>query len=204
MKNSQDILTGNRSGRPLCLPDYKLTTQCRATTEGCPYEFIFSFPSLSLGTRKFINLMGEVRKLRPEKRRIKVKIKKIDHIGVAVKSIDEAKKIYEGFLGLKVTELETVAEQKVTTAFLPAGESEIELLESTSPDGAVAKFIDSKGEGMQHIAFAVEDIEGALKELKDKGVRLIDEKPRKGAGGKKIAFIHPKETGGVLIELCEG
>jgi methylmalonyl-CoA epimerase len=132
-----------------------------------------------------------------------VKIKKIDHIGVAVKSIGEAKKIYEGFLGLKVTELETVAEQKVTTAFLPAGESEIELLESTSPDGAVAKFIDSKGEGMQHIAFAVEDIEGALKELKDKGVRLIDEKPRKGAGGKKIAFIHPKETGGVLIELCE-
>ncbi len=133
-----------------------------------------------------------------------MKIKKIDHIGVAVKSIDEAKKIYEGFLGLKVTELETVAEQKVTTAFLPAGESEIELLESTSPDGAVARFIDSKGEGMQHIAFGVEDIEGALKELKDKGVRLIDEKPRKGAGGKKIAFIHPKETGGVLIELCEG
>jgi methylmalonyl-CoA/ethylmalonyl-CoA epimerase len=132
-----------------------------------------------------------------------VKIKKIDHIGVAVKSIDEAKKIYEGFLGLKVTELETVAEQKVTTAFLPAGESEIELLESTSPDGPVARYIDSKGEGMQHIAFAVEDIEGALKELKDKGVRLIDEKPRKGAGGKKIAFIHPKETGGVLIELCE-
>ena len=133
-----------------------------------------------------------------------MKIKKIDHIGVAVKSIDEAKKIYEGFLGLKVTELETVAEQKVTTAFLPAGESEIELLESTSPDGPVARYIDSKGEGMQHIAFAVEDIEGALKELKDKGVRLIDEKPRKGAGGKKIAFIHPKETGGVLIELCEG
>lgn len=132
-----------------------------------------------------------------------MKIKKIDHIGVAVKSIDEAKKIYEGFLGLKVTGLETVAEQKVTTAFLPAGESEIELLESTSPDGAVARFIDSKGEGMQHIAFGVEDIEGALKELKDRGVRLIDEKPRKGAGGKKIAFIHPKETGGVLIELCE-
>ena len=133
-----------------------------------------------------------------------MKIKKIDHIGVAVKSIDEAKKIYEGFLGLKVTEIETVAEQKVKTAFLPTGESEVELLESTSPDGAVARFIDSKGEGMQHIAFGVEDIEGALKELKDKGVRLIDEKPRKGAGGKKIAFIHPKETGGVLIELCEG
>jgi methylmalonyl-CoA epimerase len=133
-----------------------------------------------------------------------VKVKKIDHIGVAVKSIDEAKKIYEAILGLKVTELETVAEQKVTTAFLPTGESEIELLESTSTDSPVAKYIDSKGEGMQHIAFAVEDIEGALKELKDKGVRLIDEKPRKGAGGKKIAFIHPKETRGVLIELCEG
>ncbi len=132
-----------------------------------------------------------------------MKIKKIDHIGVAVKSIDETLKLYEGLLGLKVTETETVAEQKVTTAFLPTGESEIELLESTSPDGAVAKFIDSKGEGMQHVAFAVENIEGALKELKDKGVRLIDEKPRKGAGGKKIAFIHPKETHGVLIELCE-
>lgn len=132
-----------------------------------------------------------------------MKIKKIDHIGVAVKSIDEAKKIYEDFLGLKVTEIETVDEQKVKTAFLPTGESEIELLESTSPDGAVARFIDSKGEGMQHIAFQVENIEDALEELKKKGVRLIDEKPRKGAGGKKIAFIHPKETRGVLIELCE-
>jgi len=96
-----------------------------------------------------------------------------------------------------------VAEQKVKTTFLPVGESEFELLESTGPDGPVAKFIDSRGEGIQHIALEVENIEEALQELKEKGVRLIDEKPRKGAGGTKIAFIHPKETHGVLMELCE-
>ena len=132
-----------------------------------------------------------------------MKINKIDHIGVAVKSIDEALKLYRDLLGLKVTEVETVADQKVKVAFLPTGDSEVELLESTTPDGAVAKFIEAKGEGIQHIAFRVENIEEALKELKERGVRLIDEKPRKGAGGAKIAFIHPKETHGVLMELCE-
>ncbi|UCD83974.1 MAG: methylmalonyl-CoA epimerase [Deltaproteobacteria bacterium] len=127
----------------------------------------------------------------------------VDHIGVAVKSIEDAKRIYQDFLGLKVAEVEEVPDQKVKVAFIPVGESEVELLESTSPDGPVAKFIESRGEGVQHIAFRVDNIESALQELKDKGVRLIDQTPRKGAGGAKIAFIHPKETGGVLIEISE-
>lgn len=98
---------------------------------------------------------------------------------------------------------ETVEEQKVTTAFLPVGESEIELLESTCEDGPIAKYIKKKGEGIQHVAFRVENIEKALAELKKKGIQLIDETPRKGAGGAKIAFLHPKATSGVLVELCE-
>ncbi len=132
-----------------------------------------------------------------------MKVSKVDHIGVAVKSIEEALKLYEGILGLKLDEVETVEEQKVKVAFLPVGDTEVELLESTSPDGPIAKYIEKKGEGMQHIAFRVENIEEALKELKEKGVRLIDETPRMGAGGAKIAFVHPKETFGVMIELCE-
>ena len=127
----------------------------------------------------------------------------VDHIGVAVKSINDARRIYQEFLGLKVADVEEVTDQKVKVAFIPVGESEIELLESTSPDGPVAKFIESRGEGVQHIAFRVDNIESALQELKDKGIRLIDQTPRKGAGGAKIAFIHPKETGGVLIEISE-
>ena len=91
----------------------------------------------------------------------------------------------------------------MTTAFLPVGESEVELLESTSPDGPIAKYLEKRGEGIQHIAFRVENIDAALQELKDKGIRLIDEKPRKGAGGARIAFLHPKATGGVLVELCQ-
>lgn len=130
-------------------------------------------------------------------------IKKIDHIGIAVKSIDEAKKLFESLLGLKVTETEVVEEQKVKVAFMPTGDSEVELLESTDPDGPVAKYIAAKGEGIQHIAFRVDNIEAALASLKEAGVRLIDEKPRIGAGGAKIAFLHPKETFGTLIELCE-
>ncbi len=127
----------------------------------------------------------------------------VDHIGVAVKSIGDARRIYQDILGLNITEVEEVAEQKVKVAFIPVGESEVELLESTSPDGPVAKFIEARGEGIQHVAFRVENIESALQELKDKGIRLIDQTPRKGAGGAKIAFIHPKETGGVLIELTQ-
>jgi len=132
-----------------------------------------------------------------------MKAVKIDHIGIAVKSIDASLKFYAELLGMKLEGEETVAEQKVKTAFLPIGDVEVELLESTAPDGPIAKFIETKGEGIQHIAFAVENIEEALKELEEKNFRLIDHKPRLGAGGKKIAFLHPKDTGGVLVELCE-
>ena len=132
-----------------------------------------------------------------------MKVLKVDHIGVAVKSISEAKNLYSGLLRLSHAGSETVAEQKVTTAFFPVGDTEVELLESTSPDGPIAKYIEKKGEGIQHIAFRVENIEEVLAELKAKGVQLIDEKPRRGAGGAKIAFLHPKSTFGVLIELCE-
>jgi methylmalonyl-CoA/ethylmalonyl-CoA epimerase len=132
-----------------------------------------------------------------------MKILKIDHLGIAVHSIDEGKNFWSEVLGLAFEGTETVAEQKVTTAFFPVGESEVELLESTAPDGPIAKYMEKKGAGIQHIAFRVADIEAALAELKQKGVRLIDEKPRMGAGGAKIAFLHPKATGGVLVELCE-
>lgn len=130
-------------------------------------------------------------------------VKKIDHIGIAVKDLQAAIKFYEEMLGLKATGTEVVEEQKVKVAFLPTGDSEVELLESTTPDGPIAKFIEKNGEGIQHIAFRVENLEAKLEELKAKGVRLIDEKPRKGAGGAKIAFLHPKATFGTLIELCE-
>ena len=132
-----------------------------------------------------------------------MKILQIDHIGIAAKSIEQVSPFWSAILGLPITARETVEEQKATTAFLPVGESEIEILESTAPEGAIAKFIESRGEGIQHIALRVENIEEALKELKEKGVRLIDEKPRRGAGGAKIAFIHPKATNGVLLELSE-
>ncbi len=132
-----------------------------------------------------------------------MKIIKIDHLGIAVKSIDKGKNFWTDVLGLEFAGTETVEAQKVTTAFLPVGESEVELLESTAPDGPVAKYIEKKGEGVQHVAFRVENIEEALQELKDKGIRLIDETPRMGAGGARIAFLHPKATAGVLVELCQ-
>jgi len=132
-----------------------------------------------------------------------MKVLKIDHLGIAVGSIGEGKKLWTDVLGLTFEGSETVAEQKVTTGFFPVGESEIELLESTAPDGPVAKFIEKRGEGIQHVAFRVENIEEALEELTSKGIKLIDEKPRIGAGGAKIAFLHPKSTNGILIELCE-
>lgn len=128
---------------------------------------------------------------------------KVDHIGIAVANLDETLKLYTDILGMKLQGTETVAEQKVRVAFLPVGDTEIELLESTDPEGPIAKFIENKGQGIQHIAFQVDDIEAALAELKEKGVRLIDEKPRYGAGGAKIAFLHPKATNGVLVELCQ-
>lgn len=127
----------------------------------------------------------------------------VDHIGIAVASLDESLKFYTDMLGMKLHGTETVEEQKVRTAFLPLGSTEIELLESTAPDGPIARFIETKGQGIQHIAFRVDNIDAALAELKEKGVRLIDEKPRYGAGGARIAFLHPKATNGVLIELCQ-
>lgn len=130
-------------------------------------------------------------------------IQKVDHIGIAVKDLDEVLKFYEDTLGIKCKGTEVVEEQHVKTAFLPLGDSEIELLESTSDDGPIAKFIEKNGEGIQHIALRVDDIETALDKMKVKGVRLIDEKPRAGAGGARIAFMHPKSTHGVLLELCE-
>lgn len=127
----------------------------------------------------------------------------VDHIGIAVKSIDESLKFWEETLGIHCHGVEEVAEQKVKTAFLPLGDTEVELLEGTSEESPVSKFIAAKGEGIHHLAIRVENLEAALEELKAKGVRLIDEKPRIGAGGAKIAFVHPKASGGVLLELSE-
>jgi len=132
-----------------------------------------------------------------------MKILTLDHIGIAVEKIDAALPVWEGVLGLPLHGIEEVADQRVKTAFLPLGESEIELLEPTDPEGPIGKFIAAKGQGVHHVAFRVANIEEALAELKAKGVRLIDETPRYGAGGARIAFIHPKATGGVLVELCE-
>ena len=130
-------------------------------------------------------------------------VEKIDHIGIAVKSIKETSGLLCNLLGLKVAGEEIVEEQKVKVAFLPLGDSELELLESTSAEGPISRFIEKKGEGIQHIAFRVDNIEKVLEKLKKEGVRLIDEMPRYGAGGAKIAFLHPKGTNGILMELCE-
>lgn len=134
---------------------------------------------------------------------VKMKVLCVDHIGIAANSINDRLSFYIDALGLKLTGTEEVVEQKVKTAFLPTGESELELLESTDPEGPIAKYISKNGEGIQHIALRVDNLEAALEELKSKGIRLIDEKPRRGAGGAMIAFIHPKATGGVLLELCQ-
>ncbi|KGG80620.1 methylmalonyl-CoA epimerase [Caloranaerobacter azorensis H53214] len=130
-------------------------------------------------------------------------VKKVDHIGIAVKNLEETLKFYKEVLGLELNGIEIVEEQKVKVAFLPIGDTEIELLESTDKEGPIAKYIEKKGEGIQHIAYRVDDIEKAIEEMKSKGIRMIDEKPRYGAGGAKIAFLHPKSTYGVLIELCQ-
>lgn len=127
----------------------------------------------------------------------------IEHIGIAVKSLEEAIPFWENQLGLKCYKVEEVADQKVKTAFFQIGASKIELLESTEPDGPIGKFIEKKGEGIHHIAFAVKNIEKQLSVLDQNGVQLIDKTPRKGAEGLDIAFLHPKSTHGVLLELCE-
>lgn len=132
-----------------------------------------------------------------------MKILKIDHLGIAVNSIDNAVEFWKDILGLPLEGTETVETQKVTTAFIPVGTSEVELLESTASDGPVAKFIEKRGQGIQHVAFRVDDLDAALLELKEKGVPLIDQVPRSGAGGTRIAFLHPRAANGVLVELCE-
>jgi len=127
----------------------------------------------------------------------------IEHIGIAVKNLEETIKYYEGVLGLKCYNIEEVKDQKVKTAFFMVGQTKIELLESTDPEGPIGKYVEKKGEGIHHLAFAVENIEGCLETAEEKGVRLVDKAPRKGAEGLDIAFLHPKSTFGVLTELCE-
>lgn len=127
----------------------------------------------------------------------------VHHIAIAVASIAEARELYEGVLGLAAGEVEHVADQKVNVLVLYAGAQRIELVEPAAPDSPVSKFIAERGGGLHHVAYRVDDIEAALAALKRAGVRLIDEKPRPGAHGTRIAFIHPKATGGVLTELVE-
>lgn len=127
----------------------------------------------------------------------------IEHIGIAVKSLEESIPFYENILGLKCYTIEEVKDQKVKTAFFMVGQTKIELLESTDPEGPIGKHIEKRGEGIHHIAFAVKDINDRLKEVGEKGIRLIDKKSRKGAEGLDIGFLHPKSTYGVLMELCE-
>ncbi len=133
-----------------------------------------------------------------------MEISHIEHLGIAVKSLEEAIPYYENILGMKCYSIEEVADQKVRTAFFKVGQTKIELLEPTSPESTIAGFIEKRGEGIHHLAFAVADgVANALAEVESKGVRLIDKAPRKGAEGLNIAFLHPKSTAGVLTELCE-
>jgi methylmalonyl-CoA/ethylmalonyl-CoA epimerase len=132
-----------------------------------------------------------------------MEITHIEHIGIAVKSIEEQLPYYENILGLKCYNIETVEDQKVKTAFFMVGQTKIELLEPTSEDSTVAKFIEKKGEGVHHIAYATKNINDALKEVESKGVKLIDKEGRAGAEGLTIGFLHPKSTGGVLTEFFE-
>ncbi len=131
-----------------------------------------------------------------------MRINKVHHIGIAVNDIDEAVKLYTDVLGLQVTNIEVVVDQNAKTAIIPVGETKIELIQSTSPEGTIAKFIENKGEGLHHVALEVDDIKGALQTLSDKGIRLIDENPRKGVENTDIAFLHPKGTK-ILLELVE-
>lgn len=128
---------------------------------------------------------------------------KINHIGVAVKSLEEALPFYRDTLGMAFQGVEEVAEQKVRVAFLAIGESKIELLEPTAPDSPIAGFLEKNGPGIHHLAYEVEDIEAAIRHLEEQGTRMIDRQPRNGAHGAKIAFIHPKSSNSVLTELCQ-
>ena len=127
----------------------------------------------------------------------------IEHIGIAVKNLKEAIKMYECIFGLSCYKIEEISDQKIRTAFFQIGQTKIELLESTDPEGPIGKFIEKKGEGVHHIAFAVENLADTLREVEANGFQLIDKQPRRGTEGLNIAFLHPRSTGGVLLELCE-
>lgn len=130
-------------------------------------------------------------------------MKKIEHIGIAVKNLKEANKTYEALLGIAPYKTETVTEEGVATSFFKCGETKIELLEALNEDSPIAKFIDKKGEGVHHIAFLVDDIEAETARLKSEGFTVINEKPRRGADNKLVVFLHPKSAHGVLVELCQ-
>jgi len=130
-------------------------------------------------------------------------IRKLDHIGIAVRSIDEALRAYRDGLGISCNHRETVEEQQVETAFLRVGETHLELLEPTDPEGPVGRYLERRGEGVHHLCFEVEDLEAAMDRCREAGLRLIDSRPRRGAQGKRVAFLHPKSTHGVLIELSQ-
>lgn len=132
-----------------------------------------------------------------------IQAKAVNHIGIAVKSIDEQREFYENVLGAKFESIEEVADQKVRVGFFLVGDVRLELLEPTDPSSSVAVFLEKRGEGLHHVAYTVADIESRLAELKEGGVRLIDESPRAGAHNTRIAFVHPKSSRGVLTELCE-
>ncbi len=129
-------------------------------------------------------------------------MQKIEHIGIAVKSLEAAVPVYEKLLNTPCYKTETVESEKVNTAFFQNGPNKVELLESSDPDGVIARFIDKKGEGLHHVAFAVDDIEAEMKRLQEEGFVLLNEKPKAGADNKWVCFLHPKHTNGVLIELC--
>ncbi len=132
-----------------------------------------------------------------------MKVSHIEHIGIAVRSLDQAIPFYEKMLGTECYAIEEVKDQKVKTAFFRLGQTKVELLEPTDPEGPIGKFIENRGEGIHHIAYAVKDLEEQLRQAEEDGIRLIDQKPRKGAEGLDIAFLHPKSTFGVLTEFCE-
>ena len=172
------------------IPALKRAGMGEIFTPGTPIKKILGFIYAALGMEK------------PAEEQF---IKKIDHLGIAVTSLDEGLKLYAEGLGLSLGGIEVVADQKVKVAFLKVGDSKIELLEPTSPDSPIAKFLEkNQGPGIHHVAYEVTDIEKALAAAKEKGIKLIDEKPRSGAHGKKIAFLHPKDTLKVLTEYCQG
>lgn len=132
-----------------------------------------------------------------------MKLLKINHLGIAAPGLGEAMARLEHLFGIRAEHVEEVADQKVRTAFYPVGESTLEYLESTDPEGPIGKFLEKRGPGIHHLAFEVDDVDAAVQELLAKGVRMVDKEPRKGAHGNRIAFIHPAETGGVLVEICQ-